>query len=152
MGRSNNYGFKSCLCVLSRSVMSNSLWPHELPASLLSPWNFPGKNTGADCHFLFQGIFLTRGLNLHLLHWQAFLTTEPPGPNEQLYFQILKQKKKNYILDFPVQKSHSATFLSIKSVSCYCTEHTVVTGFYDISSLPMVVVRTGVGVSLLGLL
>ena len=25
------------------------------------PWNFPGKNTGVCCHFLLQGIFLTRG-------------------------------------------------------------------------------------------
>ena len=35
---------------------------------------FPGKNTGAGCHFLLQGIFLTQGLKpclLHLLHWQA---------------------------------------------------------------------------------
>ena len=83
MGRSNNYGFKSCLCVLSRSVMSNSLWPRELPASLLSPWNFPGKNTGADCHFLLQGIFSTQGSNLHLLcllHWQVCsLPLVPPG-------------------------------------------------------------------------
>ena len=23
------------------------------------------------CHFLLQGIFLTQGLNQHLLHWQA---------------------------------------------------------------------------------
>jgi len=33
-------------------------------------------------HFLLQGIFLTQGSNLHLLHWQArigFFTTEPPG-------------------------------------------------------------------------
>ena len=39
--------------------------------SLLCPWNFPGKNTGVGCHFLLQGIFLTQGLNPHLLHWQA---------------------------------------------------------------------------------
>ena len=35
---------------------------------------FPGKNTGVDCHFLFQGIFLTEGSNLYLLsllYWQA---------------------------------------------------------------------------------
>ena len=25
---------------------------------------FPGKNTGMNCHFLLQGIFLTQGLNL----------------------------------------------------------------------------------------
>ena len=31
---------------------------------------FLGKNTGVDCNFLLQGIFLTQGLNPHLLHWQ----------------------------------------------------------------------------------
>ena len=31
------------------------LWPHRLvPTRLLCPWNFPGKNTGAHCHFLLQ--------------------------------------------------------------------------------------------------
>ena len=42
------------------SVTSDSLGPHRLQtASLLSPWNFPGKNIGAGCHFALQGIFLT---------------------------------------------------------------------------------------------
>ena len=49
--------------------------PHGLqPTRLLCPWDFPGKNAGAGCHFLLQGIFPTQGLNLHflqLLHWQA---------------------------------------------------------------------------------
>ena len=34
----------------------------------------PGKNTEVGCHALLQGIFLTQGSNLcllHLLHWQA---------------------------------------------------------------------------------
>ena len=37
-------------------------------------WHSLGKNIGADCHFLLQGIFPTKGLNQHLLcllHWQA---------------------------------------------------------------------------------
>ena len=55
----------------SCSVVSNSLWPHGLwPARLLCPWDFPGKNGAVDCHFLLQGIFLTQGLNPHLLRWQ----------------------------------------------------------------------------------
>ena len=33
--------------------------------------NFLGKNTGVGGHFLLQGIFLTQGLNLLLLRWQA---------------------------------------------------------------------------------
>ena len=39
-------------------------------------WDFPGKNTGAGCHFLLQGIFPTQGSYLHLLHWQA--VPQPP--------------------------------------------------------------------------
>ena len=38
------------------------------PGRLLCLWDFPGKNTGLSCHFLFQGIFLTQGLNPCLLH------------------------------------------------------------------------------------
>ena len=44
------------------------------PARLLCPWDSLGKNTGAGCLALLQGIFLTQGSNLcilHLLHWQA---------------------------------------------------------------------------------
>ena len=51
----------TCAC----SVMSDCLQLHGLQ------WNFPGKNTGARCHFLLQGIFPTQGSNPHLLHWQA---------------------------------------------------------------------------------
>ena len=39
----------------------------------------PGKNTRVGCHALLHGIFLTQGLNLGLLHWQAdSLPSEPP--------------------------------------------------------------------------
>ena len=37
---------------------------------LLSSWDFPGKNW-SWFHFLHQGIFLTRWLSSHLLHWQS---------------------------------------------------------------------------------
>ena len=61
--------------VFSCSVMSNSSWPHGLwPARLLCPWEFSGKNTGVDCHFLLLGIFPKQGLNpplLCLMHWQV---------------------------------------------------------------------------------
>ena len=62
-----------CVCVcartLSHSVVSDSLQPHGLwPTMLLCPQDFSGKNTRVGCHFLLQGIFLTQGLNLCLLH------------------------------------------------------------------------------------
>ena len=54
--------------------MSDSLQPHGLqPTRLLCPWDFPGKSTGMGCHFLLQGIFLTQGSNLGLLHCRQFL-------------------------------------------------------------------------------
>ena len=52
-----------------------TLRPHGLEsARLLCPWDSPGKNAGAGCHFLLQGIFSTQGSNpclLWLLRWQA---------------------------------------------------------------------------------
>ena len=56
------------------SVLSDFLWPHGLLSTrVLCSWNFPGKNSGMDCHFLLQGIFLTQGLNLGLLHCRQIL-------------------------------------------------------------------------------
>ena len=67
-------GLRVSVSVLSRSVVSNSLQPHGVqPARLLPPWHFLGKNTGVGCHFLLQGIFLTQGLNLGLLHYRWIL-------------------------------------------------------------------------------
>ena len=61
------------MCI-SRSVLSNSLWPHRLyPARLLCPWNSPNKNTGVGSHSLFQGIFPTQGWNPGLLYWRQIL-------------------------------------------------------------------------------
>ena len=55
--------------LLSHMAVSDSLWLYRLwPASLLCPWDFPGKNTGVGCHFLLRRIFLTQGSNPHLLN------------------------------------------------------------------------------------
>ena len=40
--------------------------------------NFPGKNTGVACHALLQGIFLTKGLNPHLLHLRHWTVCSLP--------------------------------------------------------------------------
>ena len=59
---------------VNHPVLSDSLRPHGLqPARLLSSWNSPGKNTGVGCHSLLQGIFLTQGSNLGLLHCRQIL-------------------------------------------------------------------------------
>ena len=63
------------MCVLSGSVMSNSLWPHGLQSTrLLCPWDFSGKNTRMGCHSLLQGIFMIQGSNLWMSmskHWEV---------------------------------------------------------------------------------
>ena len=64
-----------CACILngfSRVQLFAALWTiaHQAPPSM----GFPGKNTGAGCHALLQGVFLTQGSNLSLLcllHWQT---------------------------------------------------------------------------------
>ena len=43
----------------SRSVVSDSLWPHGIH----SPWNSPGQNTGVGSRSVLQGIFSTQGSN-----------------------------------------------------------------------------------------
>ena len=59
----------------SRSVVSDSLRPHEL----YSPGNSPDQNTGVGSLFLFQGIFPTQGSNPGLLHCRCIFTAEPQG-------------------------------------------------------------------------
>ena len=68
------HAFQGAVLVFSRSVVSNSLRPHGLwPARLLCPWNFPGKNTGVNCHALLQGIFPTQESNQGLLYCRQIL-------------------------------------------------------------------------------
>ena len=64
-----------CACMLSASVVSDSLWPCGLELTrLLCPWDSPRKNTGVRFHALLHSIFPAQGLNPYLsclLHWQA---------------------------------------------------------------------------------
>ena len=61
----------SCYCLVAKLYLILLRHNGLQPARLLCPWDFPGKSTGVGCHFLLQGIFLTQGLNPHLLHWQV---------------------------------------------------------------------------------
>ena len=43
-----------CCCLVTKSCLT-LLWPHGLePTRVLYPWDFPGENAGADCHFLLR--------------------------------------------------------------------------------------------------
>ena len=87
----------------SRSVVTDSLWPHGLkPTRLLPPWDFPGNSTGVGCHFLLQGIrdrtqvsripgrrfnlWATREAKTWLYHFGVHSSTQcaPPNPNISL--------------------------------------------------------------------
>ena len=54
----------------SRSVVSDSLWPH----GLYSPWNSLGQNAGVGRLSLLQGIFPTQESNWNLLHCRQILS------------------------------------------------------------------------------
>ena len=63
--QTNHAGLVAQSCLTLCDPMDNGV------LRLLCLWDSPGKNSGVGCHFLFPGIFLTQGLNPHLLHWQA---------------------------------------------------------------------------------
>ena len=67
-------------CFLVTKLCPTLLQPHgQEPNRLPSPWDFPGKNTGVGCHFLFLGIFPTRDGTYGSCIAGRFFTTEPSG-------------------------------------------------------------------------
>ena len=78
---------------------------------LLCPWNFPVRNIGVCCHFLFQGILLTQGLNLHLLESSAlaggFFTTVPPV--KPYYLHSVQSLSCVWLLETPWTAVHQAS-------------------------------------------
>ena len=55
-GQAAEMGIPILHVVHARLVASESLQPHGLqPARILCSWDFPGKHSGAGCHFLLQG-------------------------------------------------------------------------------------------------
>ena len=105
-----------CACMLSCSVVSDSLQPHGLyPARLLHPWDFPDKDTGVGCHLILQRIFLTQGSNPGLPHCrQTVYRLSHQGNHEWLKtFSILKQhplKSFGDYMNMNQEKEQSITF------------------------------------------
>ena len=70
--------------------------PHGLsPAILLHPWDSPGKSTRVGCHSLLQGIFLTQGLNLGLLHCRRILYHLSYWRTRLIFYTLLKVKQRS---------------------------------------------------------
>jgi len=61
------------LRVIKRKMQLISVTQSCPTLRLLCPWNFSRQNTGVGCHLLLQGIILTLGLNLALLHCRPIL-------------------------------------------------------------------------------
>ena len=91
-----------CVCVWSVAqsclTLCNPMGCSPPGSSCL--WNLLGKNTGVGYHFLLQGFFLTQGLNLCFLHWQAdsLPLALPAKPSVMLHSTL--------IITLPPQRIH----------------------------------------------
>ena len=99
----------ACAHVVSRSVMSNFVTPRTIALQVPLSMGLSKQNAGVGCHFLLQGIFLTQGTDLCLLHyrWPPELQVDalplkvpvvkPPGKTNHLvqlpYFTKLKPER-----------------------------------------------------------
>ena len=66
------YSLKEVKVLVTQSCLT-LCHPWTVAHQRLCPWDFPGKNVGVGCYSLLQGIFLTQGLNLGLLHCRQIL-------------------------------------------------------------------------------
>ena len=103
-----------CVCVyacthaLSCSVVSDSFPSHGLQSGrLLCPWDFPGKNTGVDCHFLFQGIFLIEIEPISPTMAGGIFTTVSPGKSTSFKYFIYMMTSTDGILSYFFGAPHS---------------------------------------------
>ena len=92
-----------------------------MSVSLATPWTvachtslfmgFPGKNTGVNCLFLLQGIFLTQGSNLRLLLRSRFFFFFFKSPNHRRHNSEDLGKKS--VSQYPFHPCASNVCLSI---------------------------------------
>ena len=97
---------------VSCSVMSHSLWPHELQAArLLCPWDSPGQNTGVGSCSLLQEIFPTQGSNPGLLHCRQILWATrafPPPMHESEKWKWSRLVVSDWLLATPWTAAYQA--------------------------------------------
>ena len=68
----NHFIFISvCVCLVIKSCLTFYNPTDCSPPGSSIPWGFQGKNTGVGFQLFLQGIFLSQGSNLSLLHWQV---------------------------------------------------------------------------------
>ena len=105
--------------------------PWLQPIRFLHPWDFPGKNTGVDCHFLLQEIFPTQRLNPGLTHCRQMLyhlshQRSPPVLGEQkvegcpnLLGQLANSRRCEKFRDTRGFLHYSIPRLHLKSFPCF---------------------------------
>ena len=66
----------------NNAICSNMKGFRDYHSKLLHPWDSPGKNTGAGCHALLQGIFPTQGWNpgLPRCRWVLYCLNHQGSP------------------------------------------------------------------------
>ena len=97
----NKYNILYCASMLS---LFSHVWPFatlwNVPAKLLCPQDFPGKNTRVGCHFLLHGLFPTQeGSTWISCIAGRFFTTKPPGKPLLLpfsYFPLTQTSQLNF--------------------------------------------------------
>ena len=93
-----------CCRLVTKSCLTHCNPMDCSPVGSSCPWDFPGKNTGAGCHFLLQGIFQTQGSNPPFLHWQvgSLLLSHQGSPDYsyRVCNRIKSAIKKNEIMQF----------------------------------------------------
>ena len=122
------------MCVLSCVQLFATPWTVAHQASL--SMGFSGKNAGLFCHFLFQGIFPTQGLNPHLLshlhsrhtlyHWaqgspNKNITTHLKILYVWTYILILGETHNHHSLSLSIPHTHKYTHTP-HSMKCYFEE------------------------------
>ena len=110
----------------SRSVVSDSLWPHGLH----SPWDSPGLNTGVGSLSLLQVIFPAQGSNpgLPFCRWIIYQLSHREAKNTgvgslSLLQQILPTQESNrgllhcrqILYNWAIRKAHKPIYLWLNS-------------------------------------
>ena len=120
------------VCVPNCSVMSHSLWTQvACQAPLSVGFFFQARILEWVASFLLQGIFLTQGLNLcllHRLHWQdSLLLSHLGSPNKKsvmVFCSLPGLRGKNSSINACMWGSWLASFIS--SVTCFCMQPTII--------------------------
>ena len=63
------------------------------------PWNSPGKDTRVSSHSLLQGIFLTQGLDLGLLHCRQICYHPSHQKSPNITICVVKILKSSVVID-----------------------------------------------------